>query len=108
MHLALCYTDAMHHTEPLDDLTHLTARLERWSARLRARRLDGVAGTLLDAAEPLGPFGAQILWIAQPALAWIAPRHEVATLARVLEAPGGVAWLRDRLAGADDEESYYE
>lgn len=106
MHKALCYTGAMHHAEPLDDLTHLTARLERWAVRLRARRLDSVAGALLDAAEPLGPFGAQLLWIVQPALGLIAPRHEIATLARVLEEPGGVAWLRDRIAGADEKSQY--
>lgn len=98
----------MHHAEPPDDLTRWTPRLERWSETLRARRLDGVAGALLDAVEPLGPFGAQMLWIAQPVLAVIAPRDEIAALARVLEAPGGVAWLRDRLAGADDKESHHD
>jgi len=33
-------------------------RIVRWSASLRAMGLDGLAGTLLDAVEPLGPLGA--------------------------------------------------
>lgn len=86
---------------PQDDLARMSARLGRWSARLRALRLEGLAGALLDALEPLGPLGAQMLWIAQPALAWITPRDEVAALARLLEAPGGVVWLREQLAGGD-------
>ena len=51
-----------------------------------------------------------MLWVAQPALGLLAPRDEVASLARLLEAPGGVAWLRDRLVGvgADDEESHHD
>ncbi|NLE52056.1 MAG: hypothetical protein GX613_11685 [Chloroflexi bacterium] len=100
----------MSHAEPLDDFARWADRLDRWSARLRARRLDGIAGALLDAIEPLGPFGAQMLWVAQPALGLLAPRDEVASLARLLEAPGGVAWLRDRLVGvgADDEESHHD
>jgi len=103
--------DPMRHIEPLDDRSRWTPRLGRWSARLRALRLDGVAGALLDATEPLGPLGAQALWIALPGLAWLAPRDEVAALARVLEAPGGVAWLRDQLAGtsgAGAETSHHE
>lgn len=101
-------TDPTYPVAPTDDQSHWAPRLGRWSVRLRALRLDGVAGALLDAAEPLGPVGAQALWIAQPALAWLAPRDEVAALARVLEAPGGVAWLREQIAGADADESREE
>ncbi len=101
-------TDPTYPVAPTDDQSHWAPRLGRWSARLRALRLDGVAGALLDAAEPLGPVGAQALWIAQPALAWLAPRDEVAALARVLEAPGGVAWLREQIAGADADEGREE
>jgi hypothetical protein len=59
--------------------------------------LDGLIGALLDAAEPLGPLGAQLLWIAQPTLGLLVPRDEIASLARLIEAPGGVAWVREQL-----------
>ena len=100
----------MSHAEPLDDFARWTTRLDRWSERLHARGLNGAASALLDAVEPLGPFGAQMLWIAQPALALMAPRDEIASLARLLETPGGIAWLRGRLSGADadDEESHHD
>jgi hypothetical protein len=72
-------------------------RLARWSERLHAARLDGLIGALLDAAEPLGPLGAQVLWVAQPTLGLLVPRDEIAALARMLEAPDGVARLREQL-----------
>jgi len=74
-------------------------RLARWSDRLRPAHLDGLLGALLDAVEPFGPLGAQMLWVAQPALGVFVPRGEVAALARLLDAPDGVAWLRARLDG---------
>jgi hypothetical protein len=88
--------------EHVPDSGPWTPRLRRWAQRLRAAGLDGAVGALLDAAEPLGPLGAQMLWIAQPALGLVAPRDEVASLARLLDAPGGVAWLREQLAAPDD------
>ncbi len=91
-----------------DDLDRWVPRLRHWAGRLRALRLDGAAGVLLDVAEPLGPIGAQLLWVAQPALSWVAPRDEIAALARLIEAPGGVAWMREQLAAADGEESDHE
>jgi hypothetical protein len=84
------------------DADHWSQRLTRWAKRLRATRLDGLVGALLDAAEPFGPLGAQFLWIAQPTLGLLVPREEIASLARVLEAPGGVAWLREQLIETDD------
>lgn len=89
--------------EQLPDAERLAARLAGWAERLRAAGLGGLAAALLDAAEPLGPLGAQALWVAQPALGLVLPRDAVADLARVLDAPGGVAWLREQLAAAQDE-----
>jgi hypothetical protein len=79
-------------------------RLARWSRRLRAAHLDGLVGALLEAVEPLGPLGAQVLWVAQPTLGLWVPRDEIATLAQRLEAPGGVAWLREQLIEMDDHD----
>ncbi|MCZ7540330.1 MAG: hypothetical protein M5U29_10520 [Anaerolineae bacterium] len=89
--------------EQLPDAERLAARLSHWGERLHAAGLGGVMAALLDAAEPLAPLGAQALWVAQPALGLVLPRDAVADLARVLDAPGGVAWLRERLTVAQDE-----
>jgi hypothetical protein len=78
-------------------------RLARWSGRLRLAHLDGLVGAFLEAAEPLGALGAQCLWIAQPALGLFVPRDDITSLARLLDEPGGVAWLREQLVRPDDE-----
>jgi hypothetical protein len=66
---------------------------------------------LLDVIEPLGPLGAQLLWIAQPALGLLLPQNnatqgnmwqDIDGLARLLEHPTGIAWLR--LALTDEPE----
>jgi hypothetical protein len=77
-----------------------------WSARLRSAGLDGLVETLLDVAEPLGPLGAQLLWVAQPALGLVMPAAagDLDSLADLLDDPGGVAWLRSALAGVDEAE----
>ena len=84
-----------------DHLQRLQRRLAGWSVRLRAAKLDGVVGALLDAAEPFGPLGAQVLWIAQPALGLFVSTDEIGGLANLLDDPAGVAWLRAELTGAD-------
>lgn len=90
--------------EPLAN-QRLALRLERWSGSLRRLHLDGLVGALLDAGEPLGPLGAHLLWVAQPTLALFVPRDDVAALARLLEQPEGLAQVRRRLIGPDDDES---
>ena len=76
-------------------------RWTRWSQRLHKLGLAGVIETLLDAAEPLGPLGAQLLWVAQPTLSLFMPRGEITALAHSLEEPGGVARLRAQLLNAN-------
>lgn len=79
------------------------ARLGKWSRGLRAAHLEGVVAVLFDVAAPLSPVGASLLWIAQPVLGLVTPRDDIATLARLLEDPEGVDWLRARLIGVEDE-----
>lgn len=71
-----------------------------WINHMKARGLDGALGLALDALEPLGPLGAQMLWVLQPALGVLGgpqARAAVDDLAQALEAPGGVDRLRARL-----------
>lgn len=82
----------------------LAARLSVWRQRLRATPLADLLALVLDAAEPLGPLGAQALWVAQPALGLLMSREAVADLAQVLETPDGVAWLRAQLIAAESED----
>jgi hypothetical protein len=79
-------------------------RLARWSKRLHAAHLEGLVGALLEAVEPLGPVGAQVLWVAQPTLGRWVPHEEITALAQRLEAPGGVAWLREQLIEMDNHD----
>jgi hypothetical protein len=79
-------------------------RIVRWSAALRAMGLDGLAGTFLDAVEPLGPLGAQILWVAQPTLGLVMPSDEIDGLALLLDEPDGFAWLRAEFTGSIGED----
>lgn len=66
--------------------------------------MDGLIGAFLSAAAPLGLLGAQILWIAQPALSVFMPRDEVGDLARLLADPEGVSLLRQKLTDSTDSE----
>ncbi|MCD4684470.1 MAG: hypothetical protein K8S97_00850 [Anaerolineae bacterium] len=79
------------------DAAQWAARLTRWAQKLHAARLHGFVTGLLDVCEPLGPLGAQLLWIAQPVAGVFAPREDIGALARILDAPGGVAWMREQL-----------
>ncbi|MCC6803802.1 MAG: hypothetical protein IT319_13035, partial [Anaerolineae bacterium] len=38
-----------------------------WIRQIRARGWGDALSTALDVLEPLGPLGAQVLWVAQPA-----------------------------------------
>ena len=71
-----------------------------WISQLRARGWGDFLNTALDVLEPLGPLGAQLLWIAQPALGLFVRRDALGALAQALEEPGGIAALRKQL---DDE-----
>ena len=70
---------------------------ETWIDNLKARGLAGVMSTALDLLEPLGPVGAQVLWIAQPLSALLGASKLVGGLAQALEYPEGIDYLRRRL-----------
>ncbi|MDZ4766511.1 MAG: hypothetical protein SGI73_18395 [Chloroflexota bacterium] len=79
-----------------------TARwLDAVVADVRARGWDGALLTALDAFEPLLPLGAQLLWVAQPALGMVGGGAQIGAWARLLESQAGVATLRARLSGND-------
>lgn len=68
-----------------------------WIDQLKSRRLGGALSLALDALEPLGPLGAQILWVLQPALGIFGFSEAVRDLAQALEEPQGIAALRAQL-----------
>lgn len=78
-------------------MRHETDEPPEWVAKARARGLGPALGLALDLLEPLGPLGAQLVWIAQPALGLLVGRAALGGLARALEEPGGVERLRAHL-----------
>ncbi|NDJ76284.1 MAG: hypothetical protein GYB65_08485 [Chloroflexi bacterium] len=84
-------------SENRSEVERWAPRLAQWSERLRAWRMQSLVGALLEALEPLGPLGAQVLWIAQPTLGLLLPRDEIGSLARLLDRPDGMAWVREQL-----------
>ena len=80
---------------------------------VRARGWEHAVSTALDVLEPLGPLGAQALWIAQPAARFVGSGwgNALGTLATVLEAPGGIQRLRLALesdATRNDEDEFQD
>lgn len=73
-----------------------------WIHQARARGLTGALHIALDALEPLGLFGAQLLWMMQPVMGLFGARAAVQNIAEALEAPGGIERLRQQL---DDTEA---
>lgn len=68
-----------------------------WAQSIHAHGLDGALHVVLDVLEPLGPLGAQLVWITQPALAMWFPRETLQKLAETLEMPGGFEQIRQQL-----------
>ncbi len=79
-----------------------TRIMDDWIHEIRARGWGSVLITALDVLEPLGPVGAQMLWIAQPAARLIGGWGDaVGGLAQALEEPGGIERLRQLLDDGD-------
>lgn len=68
-----------------------------WIDQIKARGWGNAFSTLLDVVEPLGPLGAQLLWVAQPAMSLFGLGNTLADIAQILETPGGVERLRKEL-----------
>ena len=68
-----------------------------WVQQAKARGLAVPLRVLLDALEPLGPVGAQLLYIAQPAASLWGGAQMVGHIAAALEQPEGVEHLRQLL-----------
>jgi hypothetical protein len=69
-----------------------------WIEKIRARGWGDALSTALDILEPLGPLGAQLLWVAQPAAHWIGGWGDsLGELAQILEDRDGIERLRDML-----------
>jgi hypothetical protein len=73
------------------------APVNRWRNWLQRHRLTSVVLALLHLAEPFALFGAQVLYIAQPAAGLFIESRKISDWAHFLETPGSVNWLRQQL-----------
>ncbi len=79
-----------------------------WIAQAKARGHGNMLSLALDALEPLGPLGAQVLWILQPTAGLFGGsgvRTAMAELAHALEERGGLEGLRAELARDEGHEA---
>ncbi len=75
----------------------LTNAQVAWVDAVKARGWSDAAITLIDALEPLGVLGAQMMYVAQPLLGVFGWRESIGALAGALETPEGIAALRQAL-----------
>ena len=75
-----------------------------WIEQIKARGLTGAVTFALDALAPLGPLGAQLIWVAQPLFGVFGgenARHAIGDIAEALESPDGIEQIRQRLNPTD-------
>lgn len=75
----------------------LQTTLERWRTRINRWGMTGLVDTILTAASPLAPFGAQVLYVSQPVLGLFNSEDQIAAWAQLLEDPDGIEFLRAQL-----------
>ena len=95
-------TENTHQTRqepPHDDANH------PWIDVARRRGLTGALDLVFDVLEPVGPLGAQMLYVVQPMAGVFGWRQAVGEIAIALEEPGGVAALRRQLHAEDAGET---
>jgi len=68
-----------------------------WIKQIKERGLGGAFAVFLDIIEPLGPLGAQILWVAQPTMRVFGAAETLGQVAQALEEPGGIERIRTLL-----------
>jgi hypothetical protein len=68
-----------------------------WAQQIQARGLGHALSVALDVLEPLGPLGAQLLWVAQPLLGVFIKPETLTSMAETLEAPDRLEALRQYL-----------
>jgi hypothetical protein len=68
-----------------------------WINNLKKRGMGGVLRAALNALEPLGPMGAQMVYILQPAMGLFGGWSAAGDIAKALETPGGLDTLRHLL-----------
>ena len=62
--------------------------LQTWDDRIEEAGLKGIAHTILNAAQPLIPLFAQLIWFTQPVFGLIGHGESVGALAEMLYSPG--------------------
>jgi len=72
-----------------------------WIDAARSRGLTGALDLMFDVLEPVGPLGAQVLYVVQPLAGIFGWRQAVGDIATALEEPGGVDGLRRTLHAPD-------
>jgi hypothetical protein len=96
-------------TDPTDP-TPIDPRVLHWADRAARAGWGDALLTLLDVIAPLGPIGAGVLDVAQPAARLFGDHDRaISTLARLIETPDGAArlrgWLEARTAASDDDDA---
>lgn len=78
--------------------------LNAWVQAAKARGWGDFARLGVDALAPLGPLGAQLVWVSQPFLSLFVGKDGLATLAEALETPEGLNALRGQLEARDPQD----
>ncbi|MEM6530287.1 MAG: hypothetical protein AAF653_18450 [Chloroflexota bacterium] len=86
----MCYTRGMMNDE------HSTTEPD-WIERVQANGWETPLRLALDVMEPLGPFGAQVVWVLQPALGAFFQKDILHHIAQTLEQPDELERVRQRL-----------
>ncbi len=74
-----------------------------WIAHVRTNGWGAPVHLLLDVLEPLGPLGAQVMWVLQPALGVFVQRETLQHIAQTLEDPAAMQALRQQLDDTPDD-----
>jgi hypothetical protein len=68
-----------------------------WIDKAKKHKLGNVLALVFDGLRPLGPLGAQLLWVLQPTASLFGWHKTIGELAETLEEPDGIEQLQQRL-----------